>query len=137
MRVYKTKSNQLSGTSFKEVHQKAINHFKKIQTKTKRRPYLRSSYFKKDKIFIGLFWTHLYEKTNWRDRVRRLKLFPCAIELIQKTTFEPISKENPNVKTEILHRFAGITKNNELFYVQIKEDKKNNQKYLISIFPYH
>ncbi|MBL7053228.1 MAG: hypothetical protein ISS02_01000 [Candidatus Portnoybacteria bacterium] len=36
----------------------------------------------------------------------------------------PSSKENPNKKTEIFHRFAGITKDKELFYVQIKEEKR-------------
>jgi hypothetical protein len=136
MKAYKTKLKQLSGSSYKEVHKKAEDHFKKIQIKTKRRPYVRSAYFKKNKIFLGLFWSHLYNKTNLKDKIRRLKLFPCAVELIQKSTFEPTSKENPNKKSEILHRFGGITGNNELFYVQIKEDKRSGEKFLISTFPY-
>lgn len=52
-------------------------------------------------------------------------------------TFEPKSKENPNEPSEILHRFAGTTKEKDLFYVHIKEDKRTGQKYLISIFPEH
>ncbi len=136
MKVYKTKSKQLSGTSYSDVHKKAETMYKKICSKTKRRPYIRSAYFKKDKIFLGIFWSHLYNKTNLKDKVRRIKLFPCAMELIQKSTFEPTSKENPNKKFEILHRFGGITANNELFHVQIKEDKRSGEKFLISTFPY-
>lgn len=67
--------------------------------------------------------------------MRRLKFFAAAIELIQHSHFEPKSKENPNKPNEILHRFAGSTKEKELFFIQIKEDKKTGQKYLISIFP--
>lgn len=67
--------------------------------------------------------------------MRRLKYFPCAIELIQKSRFEPESKENPNKRTEILHRFTGVTKENDIFFVQIKEDKRTGQKWLISVFP--
>lgn len=42
----------------------------------------------------------------------------------QKSRFEPKSKENPNRRSEIIHRFGGITKDKELLYVQIKEDKR-------------
>lgn len=82
-----------------------------------------------------MFWSHLYEKKNYWDQMRRMKFFECGTELIQKSSFEPVSKENPNKPGEILHRFSGITANNELFFVQIKEDKRNSQKWLISIFP--
>jgi len=67
--------------------------------------------------------------------MRRMKFFDCGIELIRKSTLEPISKENSNKRSEILHRFAGISKDKELFFVQIKEDKRTGQKFLISIFP--
>ncbi|MBI4120801.1 MAG: hypothetical protein HY457_00900 [Parcubacteria group bacterium] len=64
-----------------------------------------------------------------------MKYFPCGIELIQHTRIDPISKEDPNRKSEILHRFAGVTKDNDLFFVQVKEDKRTGQKWLISTFP--
>ena len=64
-----------------------------------------------------------------------MKYFPCAIELIQKSRVEPSSKENPNKRSEILHRFAGATKDSEIFFVQIKEYKKTDQKWLMSVFP--
>jgi len=135
MKSYRTKTKKLSGSDFHEVHRRALNLYKEIKKKTKRRPYIRSAYFKKDKIFLELFWQHLFDKPNWRDRTRRLKYFPCAIELIRKSGFEPESKENPNKRTEILHRFGGVTKENDMFFAQIKEDKRTGQKFLISVFP--
>jgi len=42
---------------------------------------------------------------------------------------------SPNKMSEILHRFAGITKDGDNFFVQIKENKKNGQKWLVSVFP--
>lgn len=135
MQAYKTKTKRLSGSGFHEIRVQAFDVYESIRKKSKRRPYIRSTYFKKDKIFIGLFWSHLFKKQNWRDRMRRMKYFPAAIELIQKTTYDPKSKENPNKRSEILHRFAGITQDDHLFYVHIKEDKKTDQKFLISVFP--
>ncbi len=135
MKVYQTKIKKIAGTDFSEVHRQALYFYKQLKRKTKRRPYIRSAYFKKDKIFLEFFWHHLYEKKNFRDKVRRMKYFPCAIELIRNSRCEPISKENPNRRSEILHRFAGTSKNHELFFVQIKEDKASGQKWLISVFP--
>ena len=135
MKVYKTKAAKLIGTNFYEINQIASSLYRQIKKKTKRRPYVRSAYFKKDQVFLELFWKHLFDKSNWRDRVRRLKYFPCALELIQNNRFEPASKENPNKPGEILHRFAGVTKDKDLFYVHIKEDKKSGQKYFMSVFP--
>lgn len=135
MKIYRVKTNRLKGTNFQEVHRKALVVYAKIKNKSKRRPYVRSTYFNKEKIFLGLFWSHLFGKPNWRDRVRRLQYFPPAIELIQHGRCEPQSKENPNKQDELFHRFSGITSDHELFYVQIKEDKRTGQKWLISIFP--
>lgn len=67
--------------------------------------------------------------------MRRMKFFGCGIDLIKNSKVKPTSKENPNKPEEILHRFTGITGNSEQFVVQIKEDKKSSQKFLISIFP--
>jgi len=134
MKTYKTKAIAFTGTSYKEVDKKATALYQQVKKRTKRRPYVRSAYFSKDKIFLGLFWSHLRGKNYW-DQTRRMKYFGCGIELIRKSRFEPISKENPNKLGEILHRFAGTTAKNELFFVQIKEDKQSGQKWLISIFP--
>ena len=131
---YPTKVKKLPGTDYKEIHSEASAIFKQIKSKTKRRPYIRSAYFKKDKIFFDYFWHHLWQK-SWKERIKRLKFFPCAIELIQNSRQIPTSKQNPNQKSEILHRFYGIAKDKELFIVQIKEDKRTDRKYLMSIFP--
>ena len=64
-----------------------------------------------------------------------MKYYGCAIELIQNSYFKPNSTRDPNKSTEMLHRFYGITAENELFCVQIKENLKKKQKFLISVFP--
>lgn len=133
-KAYKTKSKKLAGSNYGEVHRKAFGIYTQIKKRSKRRVYLRSAYFHKDKIFLSLFWQHLNNKHH-KERLRRFKYFPCALELIRDSRFDPTSIENTEQKGEILHRFAGITSENELFYVQIKENKRNGQKYLISIFP--
>lgn len=135
MRIYQAKAEKLTGTDFHEVYKKAFGLYEQIRKRTKRRAYLRSIYFKKDKIFLALFWEHLWDKHKWQDRMRRLKFYSAALELIQHSRFEPKSKENPNKSSEMLHRFAGSTKEKELFFVQIKEDKQTGQKYFISVFP--
>ena len=135
MKVYQTKTAKLTGTDFREVYQKAFGQYRQIKRKTKRRPYIRSAYFNKDKIFLELFWHHLREKQNFRDKIRRMRYFPCAIELIQNSRFRPASVKNYNRSSEILHRFIGVTRDDDLFFVQIKENKKTGNKWLISIFP--
>lgn len=134
MRIYQSKCRKLSGTNFSEVVKEADRIFRVIKSTTKRRPYVRSAYFNKSKIFIGSFFRHTHEK-NWRDAVRRMKLFPCAIDLIKNSRHESTSKQDPNNPNVILHRFAGSTAQKELFYVQIKEDKRFDEKNLLSVFP--
>jgi hypothetical protein len=134
MKPYKTKIKQLSGTDFKEIRKKSTGFYNEIKRQTKKKPYVRSKYFKKEKIFLELFWGHFFE-TNYWDQTRRMKLFPCAIELIRNSDFAPVSKENVDKPSEILHRFAGITATNDLFFVQIKENKHTHKKWLISAFP--
>jgi len=130
---YQAKSKKILGTSYGEVMHGAMAVFDDIKKQTKRRPYIRSTYFKKEKIFFDYFREHLFQKSK-SERMKRLKYFSAAIELIQKSKIRPTSKNNPNKPDEILHRFAGLTKEKELFYVQIKEDKKKN-KYFMSCFP--
>jgi len=134
MQYYKTRANKLPGTHSDRLVKKAFDQYKDISSKSKRRPYIRSAYYNKEKIFLSIFWQHLHQK-NLRDKARRLALFPCAIELLEKTKCAPTTKKNPNKKGELLHRFAGSTPDNEIFFVQIKEDKKTKQKYFISVFP--
>jgi hypothetical protein len=132
MKFYQTKSRRLPGSNYKELREHALKIYKQIEQQTKRRPYIRSAYFKKEKIFFDYFWDHLWQKKA-RDRMKRLPYFLVAIELIKYSRIKPSSKLNPNVKNEILHRFAGITKDKRIFYVQIKENKKG-KKYFMSCF---
>lgn len=131
---YKTKKNKLSGTSFSEIQKEAKHIFNIIKSRSKRIPYVRSKYFKKDKIFLNLFWIHLYEKHE-KDRTRRLKFYNCAIDLIINSSVDPNTKENFSKRNEILHKFYGITKKSEKYIVQIKENKRTKRKDLISIYP--
>lgn len=88
--------------------------YRTLESKSKRKPYIRSVYFKKDKIFFDYFWKHLSQK-NRRIRTARLKYFHAALDLIKNTHHHPISKENPNRREEILHRFYGLTREKFLF----------------------
>lgn len=135
MNIYKTRAGELSGTDFYEVRAAAMDVFKKIKRRSRRQPYVRSAYFKKNKIFLNVFWQHLFDKDNWRERMRRLKYFEAAVELLEHSHFKPESKINPNKKSEILHRFMGLSREGTVFYVQVKENSLSKKKFLMSIFP--
>jgi hypothetical protein len=130
---YQTKTKKLPGTSYSEVRKEALVLFNQIKKRTKRRPYIRSAYFKKQKIFFDYFWVHLNQKRR-RERQIRLQLFAVAVEVIKNSRNAPVSNDNPANRNEILHRFAGLTKDKRLFYVQIKEDKRRDHKYFMSAF---
>lgn len=61
--VYRTKARQLPGTHWHQIMEKTFGQYKEITKKSKRRPYVRSAYFAKQKIFLGLFWQHKYTIT--------------------------------------------------------------------------
>ena len=109
--------------------------YKTIKHKTKRKPYVRSAYFKKRKVFFDYFWQHLSRSGGYREKARRLRYFEAAIEVIKHSRNKPTSKNNPNKRLEILHRFAGLTKDKELFYVQIKEHASSGKLYFMSCLP--
>ena len=131
---FQTNSLPLPGTNYKEVYRAAVGVYSEIEKRTKRKPYVRSAYFSKQKIFFDYFWLHLRQKP-FAERTRRLKLFQATIELIRNSRNNPASLQNPSKETELLHRFAGYTKGKELFYVQIKENKRTGRKQLMSMFP--
>ena len=135
MQYYQAKIGKITGSNFKEMHKKAESIFHKIKNKSKRKPYIRSAYFNKDKVFLDYFWEHLFAKQNLRDKQRRIALYAAAIELIEKDTISPESTKNPNKKSETLYRFYGRTKENSTFIVQIKKDERADKKYFISVYP--
>ncbi|OGL34493.1 hypothetical protein A3F65_02105 [Candidatus Saccharibacteria bacterium RIFCSPHIGHO2_12_FULL_47_16b] len=69
------------------------------------------------------------------EQFRRAKFYSCAIDLLRNTTVPPetiFSKGDPN---EILHRFSGLGREGEIFYVQVKQNKKTDRKDFMSVFP--
>lgn len=133
MNFYKTKLGRLPGTSYKEVFKQARSVFDKIKKKTKRKPYVRSAYFNKQKIFFDFFWVHNAQKSPI-DRYRRLRFFEAAIEVLRKSRNTPDSVESRHNPSEILHRFGGETVKGDKFYVQVKEYKRTGRKQLMSMF---
>lgn len=134
MTKYRCKSGKLSGSNFREIYRNAQLVFKTIKTRTKRRPYIRSAFFKKEKIFFDFFWIHLRQKP-FRVRVRRLRFFSCGVELIKQSALKPEMIPDPHDAQAILYRFFGSEGGVDVFCVQIKEDKKTGQKFWMSVFP--
>lgn len=134
MGVFSSKDVLIPGTSYDEVIKVARIEHKKIENLTKRQPYVRSTYFRKDKIFVSLFWTHLMQK-NLKIRTKRLKLYKAAIDLMRNSHHSPdtvYSKDNLNT---ILHRFHGITRDGVAFSVNVKQDKRSGRKDFMSVYP--
>ncbi len=132
--IYLYKRLPLSGTSYKDVSKYARQIFVEMKSTTKRKIHLKSAYFKKQKVFFDYFWPHLLEKRQ-PDRVRRLRLLPCAIEVIQKSKYKPEVKINPKNKKEMFYRFYGRTVDDFIFIVQIKQIIRNKTLPCISVFP--
>jgi hypothetical protein len=134
MEYYKVKASMITGVEYGELVKKARVQSKKIASTSKRQPYVRSRYYKNKKVFIASFWDHLNQKSKL-DRTRRVKLFPCAIELIRDSTKLPEIKQNPKDSGQVLYRFFGVTPSGQRFCVQISEDKKTSKRFFMSVFP--
>lgn len=117
------------------VYKLARRIFKRVQARTKRKPYLRSAYFNdKNKIFFDYFWIHLSQKPP-KERMRRLRFFEAALELIRHSRYHPHSIFTADMPGESFHRFGGMTKRGTKFFVQIKEHKRTGRKQFMSVFP--
>lgn len=135
MNVFHIKTKQFSGTDYHEVYHHAVTYYRTLTAHSRRRPYIRSIFFKKQKIFLELFWRHIFDK-NIRDRARRLKYLACAIELLQNSRLPPTSKINPNDRSEILHRFLGSVGDGTTIAIHIRQEKRTGALWLMSVFPY-
>lgn len=134
MKFYHSKYSALPGTSLNEVLPLARKEFHIIQKRNPRRqPYIRSAYFKKDKIFINLYWEHLAQKHR-ADKVRRLKFYKCSIDLLRNTTITP---EVVLEHSQLLYRFYGESADGRKFCVQVKMEQRTGRKDFISAFPTH
>lgn len=134
MVFYKTKAHPIPGTRYADVAPQARALLRTIERRTKRRPYLRSAYFKKDKIFLTYYWKHLSQLKTYQ-RTRRLKYLPCAIELLRKSRHQPERYRKREQEKEVYYRFFGISPNGIEFVVQVKGNEKTNRKELLSVFP--
>jgi hypothetical protein len=131
MKTYISKFTQIPSTSHAEVMQAARSEYRRIQRLTpRRRPYIRSAYFDRDKVFIDPFWQHLGQK-RLGDQVRRARLFKCAVDLISHSQLAPDTIYDGGE----LHRFYGQTKDGFGFRVQIKQISKTGRKDFMSVFP--
>jgi hypothetical protein len=134
MKIYQSKANLLPGTSYEEVYKAARQEHKKIEKLTKRNPYVRSTYFAKQKIFVSpLFWDHIMQK-HPKNRTVRLKLYGAAIDLMRNSRFDPDTIFDNSNRSILLHRFYGVTKDGVQFCVQVKENKRTGRKDFMSVF---
>lgn len=133
MYQYKSNKSLLAGSSYDEVLKVARKEHKRIESMTKRQPYVRSTYFNKDKIFISIFWTHIMQKDR-KKRTIRLKLYSAAIDLLRNSRCEPETIFNKDDLSTILHRFHGMTRDGTEYCVQVKQNKRTGRKDFMSVF---
>jgi hypothetical protein len=134
MEYYKVKSDPIPGKHTAEVAKIARQAYKQASKSTRRQPYVRCKYFNNQKVFISSFWEHLNQK-SLLDRRRRLKLLPCAIELMRDANLKPMTQQNPADSRAVVHRFFGETKSGVRFCVQVSETKLSKKRYFMSVFP--
>lgn len=134
-KAYRCRANPIGRSRFVGIIPQARAMFRTLQKQTKRRPYVRSTYFSKDKVFFDFFWQHMEQKLP-SDRARRLKYFPCALELMRKARNDPVTYIDPTQPNGILHRFLGKTSDGRLFWVLVREDRRTDKKQLLTIFPH-
>lgn len=133
MSVYQSTHALLPGSSYDEVVAAARKEFNTIRKITKRQPYVRSKYFRGDKVLVTVFWDHLMQKHR-KDRLKRLKFYSAAINLLRNSTVAPDTIFSKVDRNTMLHRFYGKTKEGVSFCVQVKEDKRSNRKDFMSVF---
>jgi hypothetical protein len=131
-KYFKSKIPHIAGSNYKDVLSDARKIYGGYTKRTKRNPYVRSKYFDGDKIFLNVFWTHIMQK-RINERTKRLKLYPCALDLLENTRLAPTQKINPNDASEMLYRFYGVSDIGVQFYIQVKEVLKTGNKFFMSI----
>ncbi len=133
MSVYQSKHDLLPGSSYDEVVKVARKEFNTIRKITKRQPYVRSKYFRGDKVFVTVFWEHIMQKHRGTI-FKRLKFYKAAIDVIRNSTASPETHIDTKQDTVYLHRFYGQTRSGIEFCVQIKEDRRSGRKDFMSVF---
>lgn len=135
MNIYQSKYNQLPGTSHQEAIKSARYCHQKVQnTNPRRKTFVRSKYFKGDKVFLAQFWPHLMQKRRG-DQIRRAKLYLCALDLLRNTSHSSSMVVEKGHLESVLIRFEGRTKDGILYIVQVKYNIRSERKDLISVYP--
>lgn len=135
MEIYQSKYKREVNSSHAQVMKVARYEYHKIQKRTPRRqPYIRSVYFRKDKVFINQFWEHLKQK-RFGDQMRRTRFFLCAIDLMRNTKYAPETIFKADDRDIMLHRFYGRSHDGFEFCVQVRESKRTGRKDFMSVFP--
>jgi hypothetical protein len=131
VKYFQSRLARLTGTNYTEVREKAWALYRDIEMQTgNRNTYVRSAYFKKQKIFLKTFWNHLYDK-HIVIRKKRMPYYAAAIDLLKNSRVQP----QCYIKgVEQYYRFYGKTKDGYVFIVQVKENKRG-EKYHMSVFP--
>jgi hypothetical protein len=83
---------------------------------------------------MTIFWDHLMQKHR-KERMKRLKLYKAAIDLLRNSTLAPDTIFSESEKDTMLHRFYGKTNDGIDFCVQVKENKRSGRKDFMSVFP--
>ena len=135
MALFISKYPLLPGSSYDEVVAHARKEYNAIRRLTKRQPYVRSKYFRGDKVFVTVFWDHLMQKHRG-DRMRRLKFYRAAIDLLRNSTLRPTvsTATDPAHSDILLYRLYGRTRDGREFCVQVKQDMRSGRKDFMSVF---
>lgn len=135
MSVFQSRHDLLPGSSYDEVVAHARKEFNTIRHLTKRQPYVRSKYFRGDKIFVTVFWDHLMQKHR-TDRMKRLRFYKAAIDLLRHSVLPPATPPiaDPAHDNVLLYRFYGRTRDGKEFCVQVKQDIRSGRKDFMSVF---
>ncbi|MCL2451686.1 hypothetical protein FWD20_02320 [Candidatus Saccharibacteria bacterium] len=131
IRYYQSRCDRIKGTNYTEVREKAWAIYRDIDIQTGgRNTYVRSAYFKKEKVFLKTYWNHLYDLVLGQ-RIKRMPYYAATIDLLKNSHVEP---EVFYRMREKYYRFYGITRDKHEFVVQVKENKKG-EKFHMSSFP--
>jgi hypothetical protein len=133
IRPYHTSFAPFAGSSYREVLKKACQEYDRLRGGPGWGVRIRSAYFDNEEVDFDYFWDRLSKK-SFGERVARVRLLPCAIEVIRNSRADPLSLKNPNATGEVIHRFAGMTKSKDLFFVHLKEDTSTGRKFFMSAF---
>jgi hypothetical protein len=133
LKYYQSKYNKLSGSSYRELINKAHAIANSYNPNPKRKAYVRSKFFNGDKIFLEYFWQHQNNKPP-ADKRRRIVYFAAALDVVQNSRHKPNVEPSKTNKNEIWYTFYGQTKSGDKFAVHIKKSLRNNE-YLMSVFP--